>query len=139
MKLIIGGLAQGKLHYVLQKEENEQCIIFDGVLPEEGQIQEARKESGSEEKTLIINHFHHVVKRELAENRTPEELEVDVMEFVEKHPEVILICDEIGNGIVPVDAFERTYREQTGRILIRLAQKADEVVRVLCGIGQRIK
>ena len=139
MKLIIGGLAQGKLHYVLQKEENEQCIIFDGVLPEEGQIQEARKETGSEEKTLIINHFHHVVKRELAENRTPEELEVDVMEFVEKHPEVILICDEIGNGIVPVDAFERFYREQTGRILIRLAQKADEVVRVLCGIGQRIK
>ena len=139
MKLIIGGLAQGKLHYVLQKEENEQCIIFDGVLPEEGQIQEARKEAGSEEKTLIINHFHDVVKRELAENRTPEELEVDAMEFVEKHPEVILICDEIGNGIVPVDAFERTYREQTGRILIRLAQKADEVVRVLCGIGQRIK
>lgn len=139
MKLIIGGLAQGKLHYVLQKEENEQCIIFDGVLPEEGQIQEARKEAGSEEKTLIINHFHHVVKQELAENRTPEELEVDVMEFVEKHPEVILICDEIGNGIVPVDAFERFYREQTGRILIRLAQKADEVVRVLCGIGQRIK
>lgn len=139
MKLIIGGLAQGKLHYVLQKEGNEQCIIFDGVLPEEGQIQKAWKEAGSEEKTLIINHFHHVVKRELAENRTPEELEADVIEFVEKHPEVILICDEIGNGIVPVDAFERTYREQTGRILIRLAQKADEVVRVLCGIGQRIK
>ena len=40
MKLIIGGLAQGKLHYVLQKEGNEKSIIFDGVLPEEGQIQE---------------------------------------------------------------------------------------------------
>ena len=139
MKLIIGGLAQGKLHYVLQKEGKEQCIIFDGVLPEEGQIQEARTEAAREEKTLIINHLHHVVKRELAEKRTPEALEAYVMEFVEKHPEVILICDEIGNGIVPVDAFERTYREQTGRILIQLAQKADEVVRVLCGIGQRIK
>lgn len=139
MKLIIGGLAQGKLHYVLQKEGNEQCIIFDGLLPDERQIQEAWQEAGSEEKTLLINHFHHVVKQELAGKRTPEELEAYVMEFVEKHPEVILICDEIGNGIVPVDAFERTYREQTGRILIRLAQKADEVVRVLCGIGQRIK
>ena len=61
------------------------------------------------------------------------------MDFVEKHPGVILVCDEIGNGIVPIDAFERTYREQTGKILIRLAQEADEVVRVLCGIGQRIK
>lgn len=139
MKLIIGGLAQGKLHYVLQKEGNEQCIIFDGVLPGEREIQDAWKEAGSEEKTLVINHFHQVVKQELAGKRTPEELEADVMEFVEKHPEAILICDEIGNGIVPVDAFERTYREQTGRILIRLAQKADEVVRVLCGIGQRIK
>lgn len=139
MKLIIGGLAQGKLHYVLQKEGNEQCIIFDGVFPEEKEIQDAWKEAGSEEKTLVINHFHQVVKQELAGKRTPEELEADVMEFVEKHPEAILICDEIGNGIVPVDAFERTYREQTGRILIRLAQKADEVVRVLCGIGQRIK
>lgn len=139
MKLIIGGLAQGKLHYVLQKEGNEQCIIFDGVLPEEREIQEAWKEAGSEEKTLIINHFHRVVKQELEGKRTPEELEAYVMEFVEKHPEVILICDEIGNGIVPVDALERTYREQTGRILIMLAQKADEVVRVLCGIGQRIQ
>ncbi len=139
MKLIIGGLAQGKLHYVLQKEGKKQCMIFDGVLPEEEQIQEAWTEAGSKEKLLLINHFHHVVKRELAEERTPEELEAYVMEFVEKHPEVILICDEIGNGIVPVDAFERAYREQTGRILIRLAQKADEVVRVLCGIGQRIK
>ena len=128
MKLIIGGL-----------EGNGKSIIFDGVLPEDGQIQEAWKKAGGEKKTMIINHFHHVVKKELAGKRTPEELEADVMEFVEKHPEVILICDEIGNGIVPVDAFERTYREQTGRILIRLAQKADEVVRVLCGIGQRIK
>ena len=119
--------------------QDGKSIIFDGVLPEEGQIQEAWKKAGGEKKMMIINHFHDVVKKELAGKRTPEELEADVMEFVEKHPEVILICDEIGNGIVPVDAFERTYREQTGRILIRLAQKADEVVRVLCGIGQRIK
>ena len=139
MKLIIGGLAQGKLHYALQKEGKEQCVLFDGVLPEEKQIQEAFKEAGGEEKTLIINHFHDVVKQELSGKSNPEEMEESVMDFVEKHPGVILICDEIGNGIVPVDAFERTYREQTGRILIRLAQEADEVVRVLCGIGQRIK
>ena len=54
MKLIIGGLAQGKLHYVLQKEGNGKSIIFDGVLPEEGQIQEAWKKAGGEKKTMII-------------------------------------------------------------------------------------
>ena len=41
-------------------------------------------------------------------------------------------ADEIGNGIVPLDAFEREYREQTGRAEILLAKKADEVVRVIC-------
>ena len=43
------------------------------------------------------------------------------------------------NGIVPIDSFEREYRERTGRILVKLAEQADEVVRVVCGIGQRIK
>ena len=50
-----------------------------------------------------------------------------------------MISDEIGNGIVPMDAFEREYREQTGRILIELAKEAEEVIRVICGIGQKIK
>ena len=57
-----------------------------------------------------------------------------------KNKDTIVIADEIGNGIVPLDAFEREYREQTGRAEILLAKKkADEVVRVICGIGQKIK
>ena len=55
MKLIIGGLAQGKLHYVLQEEGNEKSIIFEGVLPEEGQIQEAWKKAGGMEAVQKIN------------------------------------------------------------------------------------
>ena len=59
--------------------------------------------------------------------------------FVETHPGCIIISDEIGNGIVPVNSFEREYRERTGRILVELAGRAEEVVRVICGIGQKIK
>ena len=61
MKLIIGVLAQGKLHNVLQEVGTEKSIIFDGVLPEEGQIQEARKKAGGEKMMMIFIHFHHVV------------------------------------------------------------------------------
>ena len=61
------------------------------------------------------------------------------MQFAEENKDTIVIADEIGNGIVPLDAFEREYREQTGRAEILLAKKADEVVRVICGIGQKIK
>ena len=38
--------------------------------------------------------------------------------------ELILICDEVGCGLVPVDAFEREYRETVGRICTALANRA---------------
>ena len=51
----------------------------------------------------------------------------------------VLVTDEIGCGIVPADAFERLYREGTGRLCCRIAGEADEVWRVCCGTGMRIK
>ena len=59
--------------------------------------------------------------------------------ILKQYPECFIISDEIGNGIVPMDAFEREYRERTGRILVDLANKAEEVERVICGLGQKIK
>ena len=41
--------------------------------------------------------------------------------------------------MVPLDAFDRNYRECAGRILIELAKNATEVHRVIVGSGQRIK
>ena len=59
--------------------------------------------------------------------------------YLEKHPDTVIICDEVGNGIVPLDSFEREYRERLGRLLCEIAAKAERVERVVCGIGQRIK
>ena len=65
--------------------------------------------------------------------------ESEIFAFVENCPNCVIISDEISNGIVPIEAFEREYRERTGRILVELAKKAEEVERVICGIGQKIK
>ncbi len=54
-------------------------------------------------------------------------------------PNLIIITDELGYGIVPMDKTERIYREVTGRICTSLAAYSDEVHRVICGIGTRIK
>jgi adenosyl cobinamide kinase/adenosyl cobinamide phosphate guanylyltransferase len=128
MKLVIGGYSQGKLHAVLQKIKKEDYIVFDGVIPTE-------KERN---KIIILNHFHRFVRERMQQNGKPEE---EIIEFLNQNREcsIIIISDEIGNGIVPTDAFEREYRERTGRILVELASRADEVVRILCGIEQRIK
>lgn len=127
MKLVIGGYVQGKLNYVLQKHDLDESLVFDGRLPNSGEALE---------KVVIINHFHNWVRASLLKGENPEEM---IMQFLENCPECIVISDEIGNGIVPVDAFEREYREQTGRLLIEIAAKAEEVERVICGIGQKIK
>ena len=55
------------------------------------------------------------------------------------NPDRILVTDEIGYGIVPMDPFEREYREETGRICCLLAEKSEEIWRVCCGIGTRLK
>lgn len=51
----------------------------------------------------------------------------------------VVICNEVGAGLVPVDPQERARREAVGRLCVTLAQHATSVVRVFCGIGTVIK
>jgi len=55
------------------------------------------------------------------------------------HMDIVIICDEMGSGLVPIDAFQREYRDTVGKICCELAKKADTVTRVYCGIGTVIK
>ena len=127
MKLVIGGYAQGKLSYVLQKYDMEISKILDG---------EIQENIGAQKGIVVINHLHHWIKSRIAKDGCPEE---EIFAFVENCPNCVIISDKISNGIVPIEAFEREYRERTGRILVELAKKAEEVERVICGIGQKIK
>ena len=49
------------------------------------------------------------------------------------------MTNELGYGIVPIDPFDRSWRELTGRICTELAEHADEVTRVVCGIPVVLK
>ena len=51
----------------------------------------------------------------------------------------IVIADEIGSGLVPLDASEREKRERAGRLACMLAERADTVIRVVCGCPQILK
>lgn len=134
MKLIIGGCSQGKLTYVLRKTGEDRCKIWDGILPGDAKSDTAKPDVP--DTIVIVNHLHTFIKTSMQRGKNPKE---SIMDFITQYPDCILISDEIGNGIVPMDAFEREYREQTGRILIEIAKEAEEVIRVICGIGQKIK
>lgn len=51
----------------------------------------------------------------------------------------ILIADDISQGVVPIEPDRRAWRESVGRTLLWLGKNADEVHRVFCGLGQRLK
>lgn len=127
MKLIIGGYAQGKLRVACQSVPKKKKIIWDGTLWES---------SVGNGEQLIINHFHEWVKTCLKDGT---HVENELQRLFQLYPACIIIGDEIGNGIVPIDAFERKYRETYGRILSNIAERAEEVDRVLCGLSQKIK
>lgn len=51
----------------------------------------------------------------------------------------ILIVDDISQGVVPIEPDRRAWRESVGRTLLWLGKESDEVHRVFCGLGQKLK
>ena len=114
MVLIVGGMAQGKLDFA--RRELGVKAWSDGEL-------------GAED---CVYGLQRVV-RALAE---PWE---SVWEWCGAHPDGVLICDEVGCGVTPLDREERVWREQVGRVCCQLAAACGSVYRVNCGLGVRIK
>ena len=124
MKMIIGGAFQGKYDYA--KAKYPQIHWINGKEAEEAQLWEAEGIVG----------FHEFIRKELKAGREVQDLAKRLME---KNPEIVLISDEVGYGVVPLDAFERKFRESVGRVCTELAAYSSEVTRVICGIGTVIK
>lgn len=62
-----------------------------------------------------------------------------IKEHLSDYSDKVIICDDISCGVVPIDPLMRKWREVLGRILALLAKESDEVVRVFCGIGTKLK
>ena len=69
----------------------------------------------------------------------PEVLYGFAEKLVNERDDIIIITDQVGCGIVPLDRREREWREMHGRIMCRLASNAKHVERIICGMGQVIK
>lgn len=124
LTIYIGGAFQGKAAYAGQ--QYPELKLTDGANCKLEELQICRG----------MNQFHSFTRRWLAEGRTKEFL----LEVIEKNENLqLLISDEIGYGLVPVDDFEREYREFHGRIMTEVAEIAKRVERIVCGIPNRIK
>ena len=51
----------------------------------------------------------------------------------------LILCREVGSGVIPMDRSEREWREAVGRLCCALAKEATAVVRVIAGIPVALK
>lgn len=126
MVLVVGGKSQGKTKFA--KEMFPEFVVLD---------RPSLPELISCEKEIIWDGFNHTI-RNLLEDNSDEEIASQVQEVISKKS-LVIVSDEIGNGIVPLEMIERRYRDLCGKLLIKVASESDEVYRVICGIGQKIK
>ena len=103
MILVIGGAYQGKGKFAESLREQE-------------------KKAGRER--TIVPQFHEWVKNCM---KAEQNIEEELREKLAQEPDQIIVCDELGCGVVPMDAFERAWRERTGRIGCELAKQAEAV------------
>lgn len=59
--------------------------------------------------------------------------------LLSKNPDIVIIMNEVGSGIIPIERAERKKREAAGRTGCMLAEKAETVVRLVCGIPTVLK
>ena len=124
MKMIIGGVFQGKENYA-RKMFPDICFI-DGKKAGKDDILKARGILG------LQDFVRNLLEKE-------EDVNDLAGMLIRNNPDAVIVCDEIGYGIVPMDPFERTYREAVGRICTELARSSDQVIRIVCGIPEVIR
>jgi hypothetical protein len=128
MILVIGGAYQGKLDFV----KEEYGLTDDDVFT----CEETSTAVGFDEK--VVDHFERYVFALIKAGQVPERA-VGMQLRAERYKNRIIICDDISQGIVPMDKTERAWREGVGRTMVKVAEQADKVIRVFCGIPVILK
>jgi adenosylcobinamide kinase/adenosylcobinamide-phosphate guanylyltransferase len=112
--LVIGGLASGKREYVKKEYGFSEADMADGIL---------------DDRPVLYNLQNLVFS-------ASDSIEAMLPALLLKR---VVICNEVGSGVVPIDKAERAAREASGRLCVALAEQAEKVIRLCCGIPAVIK
>ena len=102
MKLVIGGVAQGKLDYVLENmiEKTEKYDVYDCFFLKDNACndKESYKDwpwnlAVDDEWIFIIDKFHYFIRAVLEKNLPLQEYILKFMQFAEENQDTIVIAD----------------------------------------------
>ena len=112
MELIIGGAHQGKLDWYHQEYGTDAAVAQGETVSLQTPPQQP-----------VLNHLHLWVRRMVQEDPEHADLRMQTLleEYLRLYPQAVILCDE------------------TGRLCCQLAQKAQRVCRVFCGLPLVLK
>lgn len=111
---MIGGIASGKKTYVRETLGFTDADFADAEL---------------DERPVVFN-AQQLVKS------NPQSIDKILLALRHK---AVVICDEVGSGIIPLEKYDREWRDAVGRLCILLAKDAHKVIRMVCGIQITLK
>ncbi len=126
MIFVIGGVFEGKKQFA----EKQFSLLDDEILDGEKCDFEAVFSA------KCVNNCHNLIKRLINNKIDPIEF---TREIILRNSGLILIMDEIGCGIIPIERDDREYRELVGKCGCIIAEKSEAVIRIFCGIPNVIK
>ena len=125
MILIFGGSYQGKLDFAKETFGVTDNDVFTCTVDNE--IDWSKK---------VLYNLDQAFLRHVREGKESREV---LREHLDELKDKILIVNDISQGIVPMEREHRDWREMTGRAMLYISKEADEVHRVFCGLGSKIK
>ncbi len=125
MVLIFGGAYQGKLEFAKENFNVTEEDIF--ICTQENEIDWSKK---------VLCDMDQAFLRHVREGKESREV---LANHLKELKDKILIVNDISQGIVPMERELRDWREMTGRAMLYISKEADEVYRVFCGLGSKIK
>ena len=132
MILYTGGIAQGKRKLAEERFGNA-CRYLDGVFPDK---------PADRGEVMVILHPEHLmpsVENDEEIIKEASRLADKLLSLEENGGILLIISEEMGCGVVPVDKKELFLRECAGRLQIEIAKRSKEVIRVIAGLAVRIK
>lgn len=120
--LLIGGMHQGKRALAARLFGLSEADFADGASCTRETLSAAP----------AIDGLHRLTWRMLEAGENP----ADLLPLLE---DKIVLCDQLGCGVVPADRASDDWREATGRLCCDLAARAELVIRVTAGLPQVLK
>lgn len=159
MILVVGGFGQGKLESFQEYMQSQNRGLLEQIVEEDildGNIfveevaepwtKEEVVDEVEQDQPIIFNHFHNMVRCLYLDDTVDhkdsvEEIETYLWSRLQKTLKNCkwILCDEVGNGVIPISGADRDYRMVVGRLQSRLAKEAEEVYRMTCGMPTKIK